>query len=106
MIVCSWLAAFAAGPAGAQLQLATIRGVLINDADGLALPGAAIELADPLGGVIASERSDGAGRFTFGRVAPGRYTLRASLSGFESVVHPLAVESALPQDVTLRMALR
>jgi outer membrane receptor protein involved in Fe transport len=92
-------------PAAAQLQLATVRGVLVDPA-GQPLPGATIDLTDPLGAVVASRTSDAAGRFDFARVTQGRYTLRASLRGFDSLLHPLNIESALPINLTLSMTLR
>jgi len=101
----SGLVVLLASSAHAQLQLATIRGVLL-DPGGAVLPDATIELCDPLGGVLASRSSDATGRFSFTNIAPGRYTVRASSSGFESVIHALTIESALPQDLELRMALR
>lgn len=101
----TWMAALAAAPASGQLQLSAVKGVLL-DATGQPLPGATIELSDPLGGVLATRLSDSAGRFAFTGVALGRYSLRAMLAGFDSLRYPLNVESALPFDLTLRMALR
>ena len=97
------LIAFAATPAAAQLQLAAIRGLVTAD-DGV-LPGAAVELADPLGGRIDSRIADSNGQFVFTAVAPGRYILRASRPGFLTVNHPVTVDTALPIDVTLRLAI-
>ena len=79
----AWLVlalALAAGPAWAQLQLARIQGVLL-DVQGQPMPGAAVQLTDPLGGSLDTQSSDHAGRFVFAGVAPGRYALRAVSAG-------------------------
>ena len=94
-----------AGPAWAQLQLARIQGVLL-DVQGQPMPGAAIQLTDPLGGSIDSQTSDPAGRFVFSGVAPGRYALRAVSAGEDSLIYPLSVDAGLPIDVTLRFPPR
>jgi Carboxypeptidase regulatory-like domain len=99
------IVANAAPPAVAQLQLATIRG-LVLDLEGAPVVGATVDLTDPLGGIVDSRAADAAGRFTFAAVAPGRYTLRIALDQWQPIDHPLIVEAALPVDVTLRLSLR
>jgi outer membrane receptor protein involved in Fe transport len=100
---CLLLLASAAVPAAAQLQLAAVRGVVTAE-DGV-LPGATVELADPLGGRIDSRITGADGRFAFPAVAPGRYLLRASLPGFKAADHAITVDTSLPLEVTLRLAL-
>src|SRR5688572_17422074 len=99
------LIAIAATPAVAQLQLATVRGVVVAADDSAVLPGATVELTDPLGGLIDSRISDATGRFVFPTVAPGRYLLRVAIPGFQTVTHAITVAAALPLDVTLRLPL-
>ena len=99
------LIAIAATPAVAQLQLATVRGVVVAADDSAVLPGATVELTDPLGGLIDSRISDATGRFDFPTVAPGRYLLRVAIPGFQTVTHAITVAGALPLDVTLRLPL-
>ena len=68
----AWLAAvlLIAAPAKAQLQLAAIRGVVLDPSD-LVIPGVTIDLTDPLGSIISSTNSDDSGRFAISNVAPG-----------------------------------
>jgi outer membrane receptor protein involved in Fe transport len=89
----------------AQLQLAAIRGIVL-DPSSLVIPGVAIELTDPLGSVITSAISDAAGRFAFDNVAPGRYLLRTAIAGFDSQTHSVHVTGALPMELTLRLSFR
>jgi outer membrane receptor protein involved in Fe transport len=74
-ILCAW-------PAGAQEQRGVIEGT-VRDATGAILPGATVE-ATAQNGAVLNTVSDDAGVYRFPSVAPGNYTLRASLSGFQS----------------------
>jgi hypothetical protein len=94
-----------AAPASAQLQLAAIRGIVV-DVDGEAVAGATVALTDPLGSVVATQSADASGRFTFASVTPGRYALRIALAQWQPIEHALTIEAALPVDVTLRLSLR
>lgn len=85
-----------------QLQLAEIRGSVVDDSDAV-LPHAVVELTDPLGGVIATRQSDQNGRFVFSGIAPGRYSLSAGLAGFETVRQTILVSNALPIDIAFRL---
>jgi outer membrane receptor protein involved in Fe transport len=105
IVLLSCLAVLGINPAYAQLQLATVRGVVLDDGS-QPVAAVAVELTDPLGGVVRAQVSDAGGRFAFDAVAPGRYALRASLDGFAPVVQALGVEGALAHDVTLRLLLR
>ena len=89
----------------AQLQLARIQGVLL-DVQGQPLGATAVHLTDPLGGVLQSQATDGAGRFAFLSVAPGRYVLSASSGKDDSLIYPLTIDAGLPINVTLRFAPR
>ncbi len=92
-------------PVKAQLQLAAIRGVVL-DASNLVIPGVTIDLTDPLGSTISSTTSDDVGRFAINNVAPGRYALRASLAGFAPLTHAVQITDALPMEIVLHLALR
>ena len=78
-----------------------VSGIVIR-ADGSALNGAKVELLRNAQ-VIGATITDAAGRFTFEKVAPGVYEVRASADALEAVVMRVAVGS-LP-GVPLRMAL-
>ena len=103
------VAAFVLGvlisPAAAQLQLAVVRGTVLDES-GLAMAGSTIDLTDPLGATISTTTADGSGKFVFNGIAPGRYQVRARIAGFEPATHPIDVTSALPVELTLRMTLR
>ena len=103
--LCLLVLASAAAPAVAQLQLATVSG-LVLDVDDLPVAGATVDLTDPLGGIVESRAADASGRFTFAAVAPGRYTLRIAFEQWQPIDHLLIVEAALPVEVTLRLSLR
>lgn len=69
-----------AGPVMAQEQRGSIQGV-VKDGQGGVLPGATVE-ATAASGAVLSTITDEAGNFRFPAVAPGRYEISASLSGF------------------------
>src|SRR5688500_15720720 len=92
-------------PTNAQLQLAAIRGVVL-DPSSLAVPGVTIDLTDPLGSVISSTTSDNSGRFAIANVALGRYALRASIAGFAPLTHAMQITDALPMEIVLRLTLQ
>ena len=60
MFMASLAALLMAAPVTAQLQLAAIRGVVLDPAS-LVIPGVTIDLTDPLGSVINSTTSDNRG---------------------------------------------
>lgn len=108
-VVPPFLASLAAAllitaPVTAQLQLAAIRGVVL-DPSSLVVPGVTIDLTDPLGSIINSTTSDNSGRFSISNVAPGRYALRASIAGFAPLSHVVQVTDALPMEIALRLEL-
>jgi hypothetical protein len=73
-------------PVLAQGGVGTISGT-VTDASGAVLPGATLTLSAP--GVIGSGQtvvSDGQGVYLFSRLIPGKYSVKAELSGFRAVV--------------------
>lgn len=105
IVLASLAAASLSTPASAQLQLAAIRGVVL-DLSSNAVAGATVELTDPLGGRLNSTTSDATGRFAIANVAPGRYALRATVGGFNPHVEAVQVTAALPLEIVLRVTLR
>jgi outer membrane receptor protein involved in Fe transport len=71
-----------AGVASAQQTTGTITGRAI-DAQNLAVPGATVTLTGPQGSKTTV--TDSQGRYTFPYVTPGTYTVRAELTGFNTV---------------------
>ena len=78
----------------------------VTDATGLVLPGVTVEARDAAGSGQVTV-SDGAGRFTFGGLAPGTYEVTFTLPGFNAP--PRIVEvgagAAAPLDVRMEIGL-
>ena len=70
-----------ASTAAAQEQRGSIEGT-VRDSSGAVLPGATVEVRNMGQGGVASTVSDTTGTFRFPALAPGRYTLSATLQGF------------------------
>ena len=67
--------------ATAQETAGAIEGV-VRDTSGAVLPGVAVEARNPQGAVV-SVVSDQEGKYRFNSLAPGRYTIAATLAGFK-----------------------
>src|SRR5512139_2349470 len=80
LLVC---ALFAAWPASAQEQRATVDGV-VKDAQGGVLPGVTIEAKNTQVGTTVSTVSDASGLYRFPSLAPGYYEVSAQLTGFQT----------------------
>jgi hypothetical protein len=83
-------------------QTGTLEGTVV-DAGGGALPGVAITLTSERGAQSAITDEEGA--FRFGLLAPGTYTVGASLEGFRGVEQSARVDSGGRVSVTLRLGL-
>ncbi len=86
-IVVSWLALAVAAPC--LLADGSLSGTLaghVRDESGGALPGATVELTSAEKGFRRAGVTDAAGHFNFALLPPGSYTVRVSISGFESYV--------------------
>jgi hypothetical protein len=92
-----------AGAAAAQEITGSIIGA-VRGPDGSLLPGATVEATGPIGRVTAV--SDDKGEYRFPRLPSGRYTLKASLSGFADaqVNVDLTVGSTPRADFALALA--
>src|SRR5688500_13978930 len=87
----------------AQLQLATIDGVVTTPAD-VPAGGIAVTLLDRLGNVVRSTESSPDGRFRIAGVQPGSYSMRADATPLRAEVRDIQVGGALPVTITLRMS--
>jgi outer membrane receptor for ferrienterochelin and colicins len=92
-------------PLAAQSQTAVVRGV-VTDAAGSAVSGATVVLVDALGFTIATATTDTGGGFAVDTVPPGTYTLRAESGSGLAAARTVAVQSALPVQLTLQLASR
>src|SRR5436190_2350377 len=81
-----------------------VRGTVL-DASGAVLPGATVTLTNTQGAVGGNQEtvSDSRGAFDFVRLVPGTYSVRAQLSGFQTVTQNGIVVNA---DATARADLR
>jgi hypothetical protein len=79
-LVLTLCAALLAVPVFAQEQSGSIQGI-VKDASGAVLPGVTVEAKTGTGGG-ATAVTDGQGMYRFPALAPGVYTLTASLQGF------------------------
>ena len=73
-LVCAW-------PAMAQEQTGSIQGI-VKDSSGGVLPGVTVE-ARNAAGAVQSAVTDEKGEYRFPALAPGRYEVTATLSGFQ-----------------------
>ena len=89
----------------AQSQTALVRGT-VTDTAGAAVSGAAVALVDALGFTIASATTDAGGGFSVDAVPPGTYTLRADDGAGLAAARTVAVQTALPVQITLQLAAR
>lgn len=71
-------------PAGAQSLTGQLSGTVVDSSDAV-LPGVTITLTNELSGDQQSTVTNDAGNFVFAAVRAGTYTLKADLSGFQSV---------------------
>lgn len=84
----------------------TLRGV-INDEFGATIVGATVTLVDSAG-VEKTTTTNGEGVYSFNGLAPGKYTLRASSTGFavsEDLEVDVAAGQRAVQDITLKVTI-
>src|SRR5688572_26445187 len=90
-----------AGVASAQDTTGTLTGKL-TDAQGLAVPGAAVTVTGPQG--AKSFVSDAEGRFNAPFLTPGSYGVRAELQGFKAVdIKAISVQLGQTTDISIKM---
>ncbi|HXU22069.1 MAG TPA: carboxypeptidase-like regulatory domain-containing protein [Verrucomicrobiae bacterium] len=94
---------FSAGRVQGQAQTATIFGTA-TDPSGGALAGAHIQVTNVGTNISQSTTTDAQGRYTIAQLPVGTYSVEASLSGFQTVVHKgvtLSVGGTLVVDFSL-----
>lgn len=104
LLVCLLIAA----PRASRAQGAnsgTVSGV-VKDQSGAVVPGATVEIINPVSGYTRSTKSGAQGEFTFANVPLNPYHLTASASGFAVFTRDVDVRSAVSvsADVTLSIA--
>jgi hypothetical protein len=96
----------AAVATGDGTQLGTLAGRVLDE-DGGALPGVTVEALSAERGFQRSATTDPSGTFTFPVLQPGSYTVKASLSGFQSwqgADNVVSAEKTTSLTITLRIA--
>jgi hypothetical protein len=80
----------------------SITGVVV-DPTGAVVPGATVEIQNPVSRFVQSTVSDGAGKFTFSNVPFNPYHLTVAGEGFAPLVQDVEVRSSVPVNLTLKM---
>lgn len=90
-----------AGRLGAQ----TVRGVLVDDTQ-RPVPGAIVVLVHPGGESNGGAMTDAQGRFTLVAALPGRYTVRAERTGYQTAEAVVDLEAGETEEVRLTSAVQ
>ena len=95
----------APGPSAAvSIVVAGITGS-VADSTGAIIPGAAVQLSDASGAVIATATTDGSGNFRIQPPRQGDYTLTISLSGFQTATQTVHVGAAALAPLQVKLAI-
>ncbi len=89
-----------AGQAAPADQAATIRGVVLDRADGSPIADVSVRLQDDK----LTVKTDDAGRFELSGVAPGRRTLYVSVVGFILVKRPVEIAAGSTLELTIALS--
>jgi hypothetical protein len=90
-------------PAAAHSQV--VRGVVVDEGSGRAMPGIVVVLLDSAGARLAGVLADDAGRYAIRTGVPGRYGVRAERIGYRADA-PTPVKLAAGETVELRLVTR
>jgi hypothetical protein len=90
-------------PAGAQ-STSAVRG-LVLDEQGAAVPGVTVSLRQPASGLERATVTDTAGRFQIANLPIGSHDLTFELAGFTPQRQRLRLDTALPADLTVSLAV-
>jgi len=97
------VAVAASSPVVSHAQV--VRGVVVDEGSGRALPGIVVVLLDSAGKRLAGVLADDAGRYAIRIAAPGNYGIRAERIGYRADA-PTAVKLAAGETVELRLVTR
>lgn len=88
-----------------SLTSGTIEGK-VTDPTGAVIPGATVDIENPVSGFKQSATTNAAGNFSFQNVPFNPYHLRATAKGFETVQEDVTVRSPVPLnlEITLQIA--
>ena len=107
LLLLAWALTWASNSWGqAQIATATVQGDVLDEKGGT-VPGASVEAKNLDTNFVRTETSDADGHFAFLNMAPGRYTLTISKTGFASVLQQnvnLTVGQVLTIPFTLKVS--
>jgi Carboxypeptidase regulatory-like domain len=86
----------------AQLPTASVSGTVSSPSG--AVPQATVTIKDLMTGQSSTARADADGRYNFPNVAPGKYEVSASASGFETQTTQVSVGAGTKQTLDLKLA--
>jgi hypothetical protein len=95
----------AALTASSTAKAQVVRGVVVDEASGRAMPGTVVVLLDSDGKRLAGVLADESGRYAIRITVPGRYAVRAERIGYRSGA-PTPVSLQVGETVELRLATR
>ncbi len=106
LILVMAIIAFVPLSVSGQVNTATLSGT-VTDSSGAVIPGATLTLENPATGLIRTEKSDQAGRFSFSFVPIGSYELSADQAGFERTkLENIQLTASLMLDLAVKMNLQ
>src|SRR5271167_186695 len=88
----------------AQSAAGTIHGTVL-DPSGAAIPGAAVEIRNPVSQYDQQTQADSQGVFQFTNIPFNNYHVTAAASGFQASEQDVSVRSALPIDVKFSLKI-
>ncbi len=89
-------------PASAQIQIGTVKGVVVDATDAI-IAQAKVSLDDSITGYSRRVATDSRGQFEFNNVPFANYTLRVETAGFQTSVQDISVRSNVPMALSIRM---
>jgi hypothetical protein len=104
ILIASLFVFLSANPANAQTTgTSTVQGT-VTDPSGGVIPGATVEMKNPVSGYDHTSSTDAKGNFAFDNVPFNPYHLTVKATGFSSYVQDVDVSSAVP--ISLKIALK
>src|SRR5215210_6098556 len=104
-VACSFATALIlCASAFAQARIGTIQGT-VKDPNGAVVPNAKVTVAQSVTGYSQTAQTDADGAFKLVNVPFNTYTVRAEASGFQAVEQAIDLESGIPLNVDLALAV-
>ena len=104
LLLWSLLLVFLPALASAQTTGSSAISGTVTDPSGAVIPGATVEIENPVSQYTRTATSDGAGKFSFANVPLNPYHLTVNLAGFAPYKQDVDVKSAVP--LNLKIALQ